>query len=57
MSSNFWIFIWQVALETRTVGTVYENVSLAEGQEIKPSMFVDLDHEHLYVVTDYKVRF
>jgi hypothetical protein len=43
----------QIALQTQ--GNIYEDVPLVEGQEIKPSMFIDLDHEYMYVMTDHKV--
>ena len=45
----------QIALETQEFGNVYEDVPLVEGQEIKPSMFVDLDHKYMYVMTEHKV--
>ncbi|XP_053378224.1 plexin-A2-like isoform X3 [Mercenaria mercenaria] len=47
--------ILKIALETQKLGAIYEDVSLVEGWEIKPSMFVDLDHEYLYVMTQYKI--
>jgi hypothetical protein len=47
---------FQVALETQTVGTIFEDLAVAEGSEIKPSLFVLPDQQHLFVLTDRKVR-
>ncbi|XP_053378077.1 plexin-A2-like [Mercenaria mercenaria] len=47
--------IFKVTLDTHTFGRIYADVTLAEGHAIKPSLLFDLDHEHIYAITEYKI--
>ncbi|XP_053377903.1 plexin-A1-like isoform X2 [Mercenaria mercenaria] len=47
--------IFKVVMETQTSATVYEDVEIAEGDAIKSSLLFDIGHEHIYVMTDYKL--